>query len=299
MPIREEGDGQDAFKPCRIEDYSFPSDLTVDEYYKMLMKNASTKCSYCGADLDSKGRCTGKNSSKGGSKGKSDSNKQDDKEGCGVHDFWESFEKNEISKAAIDHILRQAKKMTSDAQWGMLPHNLREMIDESLKPKFSSIPWHVLLRRFIEASGKVEISWTKKKKSKRYKKRPGVKLKPRHRIHVAIDTSGSINEKQLAVFVTELEFANKTADITVIECDAEIQRVYNFEKTISYVEGRGGTSFIPPIEWCKEKQVRSLIYLTDGYGDAPDSIDFMQICWVLTKDGEKPADYGKVINLPV
>ena len=95
-------------------------------------------------------------------------------------------------------------------------------------------------------------------------------------------------------------------ELIVIQCDAEIQHIEKFSGDTplppnyqwkSY--GDGGTCFIPPFEYVKEHKLRPdiFIYLTDGYGDAPEKAPNFPVLWVLTNDGEDPALWGKKIKL--
>ena len=67
--------------------------------------------------------------------------------------------------------------------------------------------------------------------------------------------------------------AKRKHEITVIECDAEVQRVYrarNASEIRTKVQGRGGTWFSPVIDYVNnDKYYRDalLIYFTDGYGE--------------------------------
>ena len=40
----------------------------------------------------------------------------------------------------------------------------------------------------------------------------------------------------------------------------------------------------------------AIIYLTDGYGEAPERAEFPTL-WVLTADGRKPAPWGVELRL--
>ncbi len=92
---------------------------------------------------------------------------------------------------------------------------------------------------------------------------------------LAIDTSGSMDNEILSRVLNEIHeiVKNKQTDITVIECDAKIQKVYKVKKIkdIKYeVYGRGGTKFTPVVEYVNNhKYFRDslLIYFTDGYGE--------------------------------
>ena len=95
------------------------------------------------------------------------------------------------------------------------------------------------------------------------------------KIVVAIDTSGSVSDKEIEQIFSEIFaiIARRSFELTVIECDEEIQRVYQLKSPKDLpnrVEGRGGTSFTPVIEYINKRRYfrdALLIYFTDGYGE--------------------------------
>lgn len=95
------------------------------------------------------------------------------------------------------------------------------------------------------------------------------------KIVVAMDTSGSVDDAQIISIFTEIFaiLAKRKYEITVIECDAKVQRVYRMSKPGEIelsVKGRGGTAFTPVIEYINnDRHFRDalLIYFTDGYGE--------------------------------
>ena len=96
------------------------------------------------------------------------------------------------------------------------------------------------------------------------------------KIVVAIDTSGSMSDGMIAKVFNEIFaiLAKRRHEITVIECDAKVQRVYRAKTPADIkqkVAGRGGTWFSPAIEYVNsDRYFRDalLIYFTDGYGEA-------------------------------
>lgn len=131
---------------------------------------------------------------------------------------------------------------------------------------------------------------------------------------IAIDTSGSIGEKELTKFVSEVKGIMdiyKIKNIHIIWCDSEIPSpggVQSFVGTkfdVKYMKptGGGGTSFIPPFEWIrdnilkKNKKPAFVIYFTDAESsDIPskqlvkDYVD--RIMWVIIDNSS--ADHIKV-----
>ena len=120
---------------------------------------------------------------------------------------------------------------------------------------------------------------------------------------VAVDTSGSTTN-DLPQFFSELNsLLNSFGDyeLTVIQCDCEIQDVskYDVFNPITSPEwktyGRGGTDFRPPFEYVAEHpdiEPSCLIYITDGYGPAPERPPRYPVLWLLTSNGEIPSSWG-------
>lgn len=78
----------------------------------------------------------------------------------------------------------------------------------------------------------IDVSFKKtyQRESKRFNKTPGIKLKRKVQILVAIDTSGSIHNTELLDFFNEIHHIYKTkAKITIIECDSKIQSIWEYK----------------------------------------------------------------------
>ena len=132
--------------------------------------------------------------------------------------------------------------------------------------------------------------------------------KERLQAAVAIDTSGSTTA-DLPQFFSELtSLLNAFGDyeLTVMQCDCEIQNVekfdaYNpFHSTDWKAYGHGGTDFRPPFAYVaehSETEPSCLIYITDGCGPVPENPTPYPVLWILTGDGEKPAPWGWDLRL--
>jgi predicted metal-dependent peptidase len=72
--------------------------------------------------------------------------------------------------------------------------------------------------------------------------------------------------------------------VTVIECDAAIQRIYEYKGKLEdlSVKGRGGTSFEPVFAYLYENRDKynNLIYLTDGECSSPKTQILKPVLWV-------------------
>jgi predicted metal-dependent peptidase len=191
------------------------------------------------------------------------------------HSTWDEF--NELSEAEkklvqkqVEHQLKEIAEQVQKSR-GHVPGELVALLDRlnnSEPPKFD---WKAYLRRFTGGSQKVFTKKLRRKFNKRFEDNPGLKIKHRKHILVAIDTSASVSNTEVQEFFHEIDHIAKTgADITVVHCDTHIRHIgpYKAGDKIE-VHGRGGTYFDPVLELYNESQDKytCLIYLTDGECD--------------------------------
>ena len=160
----------------------------------------------------------------------------------------------------------------SETMRGLLPGHQKQVLDKLLQPPV--ITWKRLLKRYIGTIVHGHRK-TRMRLSRRQPERYDVSgcLQDRLiKLVVAIDTSGSMSVETLQRIMAEIfdMIGTRMCEVTIIECDAQIQRVYKAcsVKDISYdIQGRGGTSFLPVIEYVNSNRYFSdaiLIYFTDG-----------------------------------
>lgn len=227
--------------------------------------------------------------------------------GSSVHN-WEGEDPDNI-RDKIQSTVSNALSTMSEKQKGDIPEAFKELLKKLFeKPKLN---WKQILRKYI---GFVPDDYepTKMRLNRRNPERTdlsGTITSTTLKIVVAIDTSGSMSSKELEECFNEIFniISIRRFDLTIIECDAEIGRVYK-AKSIKDVKlevtGRGGTSYIPVIEYLnKNKYYRDaiMIYFTDGYGDyeIPRPRTFRNL-WVITGDDARESNlslnkpYGEV-----
>lgn len=209
------------------------------------------------------------------------------------HSGWvdESASGNQSGlKEILENQLLNASARTSQKSFGTLPKEIQRAIkgiEEGRKP---AVDWKRQLRLFASSHGKTYVSHTMKRISKRFGTRPGIRIRRLNRVVVVIDTSGSIDNDTLILFMVEIEGIRRTgAEITIIESDCEVQNVYKYRrgKEIS-MQGGGGTDFDPAFEYInsgKSGFFDACIYLTDGCAAEPEIKPRTSLLWVLTQDG--------------
>ncbi|WP_341227342.1 VWA-like domain-containing protein [uncultured Arcticibacterium sp.] len=213
--------------------------------------------------------------------------------GLDRHKLWGIISKaSKVEKSVmdcqIDNIINVAKNKTSQKDYGSLPAGFRLYLDNLFIKEEPFVNWKRVLNIFSESSSKSYVKNTLKRPSKRYGTSPGIKIKRKHKLLVAIDTSGSIALEEYSEFFTELlQIWRAGAEIKVLECDAKIAKQYDFKGIIpKIIHGGGGTSFDPPIHFSNnEYKCDGIVYFTDGFAPIPSSISKVPILWVISKNG--------------
>jgi predicted metal-dependent peptidase len=187
------------------------------------------------------------------------------------HSTWDEFEN--LTEAEQKLIEKQLQKLLSDAKEqtlkkrGNVPGEIEGVIvvEEIVAPKFD---WRGFIRRFTGVSTKVFTKKIRRKENRRFSDNPGLKVKMRQHMLLAIDTSGSVSDDELREFMSEIYHIYKCGvDITVVQCDTMIKSIEPYTgKFEMAVQGRGGTEFDPVLEYFNAnlKKYTSLVYFTDG-----------------------------------
>jgi len=203
-------------------------------------------------------------------------------------------EKGEFPEA-VEKAIATLEKLQK--QIGYLPGGLSRQLNKLTKGK---VPWKRVLHSFVSTikAGMDDYSWNRPD----FKRSgeiiyPGLIEYDIDNIVVAIDTSGSISQKELQRFASEVaSLTHYTDEILLITTDAEVHekiKVRNAKDIINRVKftGGGGTDFRPVFEYVKKCE--AMVFFTDGYATYPDSVPPYPVLWVLTKDNSKPP-FGKV-----
>ena len=221
------------------------------------------------------------------------------------HKTWEEFEdlteaEKKLVERQIEHQLKETAEQTVKRR-GNIPGELAELIKRLQTVLPPSFDWKGYLKRFV---GNSVFTFTKKlrrKFNKRYTDNPGLKIKHKNHILIGVDTSGSVNTKELTHFMSEMVHVQKTGhQITVAQCDTNLSDVSPFNSKKDWqIKGRGGTCFQPVIDHFNEMRGRytALIYLTDGEAPAPENCP-KNTLWVLSAESNWTDHLpGKTIQL--
>ncbi|MEM9983255.1 MAG: VWA-like domain-containing protein, partial [Bacteroidota bacterium] len=225
------------------------------------------------------------------------------------HQFWRWLEElsnaeQEIAEESVNQTLENTLQRIKPKDFGKLPAGLQrylEAFEQSLIPK---VNWRRILRIFAASSQKTYLKNTLRRPSKRYGVTPGIKIKRKNKLLIAIDTSGSIQMEELREFFSEVyHIWRQGAEIYIVECDVKIHRQYPYRGTApKVIAGGGGTSFEAPILFANETyQPDALIYFTDGYAAIPTIKSRCPLMWLVSKGGAAESDLkdfqGRILKM--
>jgi len=217
----------------------------------------------------------------------------------------ENIEKEQVTSDATkegeevdyERFLEQVNKKLE--KQGDLPKGIDRILDVK---GASTISWRDELYRYVNTHAKSDYRFFPPNMKYLYL---GFALPAIHGEHlniaVAIDTSASVDKELLERFMAELSeimqiFPNY--EIELIECDAKIQHIatlYPTEPLTATLKGGGGTDFTPVFDYIEleNRDMKFLIYFTDGMGKFPNYLPRIDTLWVMPEMVEVP--FGEVL----
>ncbi len=188
---------------------------------------------------------------------------------------------------------------------GRLPAGLERLVLETLAPR---LDWRELLQRFIFRSARSDYSWLRPNQRHLHHNLylPSLANHQLGEIVLAVDTSGSIEERQLQRFAAEIGTILEQCPATVhlLSCDMQIVRHEEFQPNDPPIllkpAGGGGTDYRPVFALVERTGMRPdcLIYLTDLECELfPERSPLYPVLWLHTGTGGTMPPFGEVIRL--
>ncbi|MGE5627958.1 MAG: VWA-like domain-containing protein [Solirubrobacterales bacterium] len=185
-----------------------------------------------------------------------------------THDIWE--ESSEIDEKTLSEF---TEKFISNAEKGDIPAYLESLIS-SLKNKKGELPWNLYLNKLmgtVESNKKKTITRRSRRQPERLDLRGHI-TSHKAKVAVAIDISGSISDEEFKQAVQEVLNIVKSYnhEITIIECDDQVRRVYKVTSAKDIkdrISTGGGTKFTPVFKYANSNRINLLVYFTDGKGE--------------------------------
>lgn len=208
---------------------------------------------------------------------------------------------DEMENLSVQWQQRLAGAAQQAMQAGKLSGPLRRIIDHLLQPQ---LPWRMLLARYLSVTAREDFNYA------RPSRRDGEFIMPSLKSHeldvvVALDTSGSIGDKDMTEFVSEINALKGQirARVTLLACDSGLigdgwsyEPWEEFELPQTF-HGGGNTDFRPVFEWVENEQRRPdvLVYFTDAQGRFPEREPPYPTVWLIK--GKATVPWGQRIQL--
>jgi len=214
----------------------------------------------------------------------------------------EPLDPNERETLEVQWQQRLAGAAQQAMQAGKLGGEQARLIDHLLQPQ---LPWRILLARYMTAVARDDYSY------QRPSRREGDFILPTlcsHQLElvVALDTSGSIKDREMEEFIGEIDALKGQirARVTLLSCDAELCKdaPWIFEPWEAFsrpakIAGGGGTSFLPVFDWIERVGPFPdlLVHFTDAEGDFPPTEPPYPVIWLVK--GRSQVPWGQRIQL--
>ena len=211
-----------------------------------------------------------------------------------THESWKEIEDSpnvdkKLIQKQIEHQLRESQKISKNR--GTLPKALQEILDSIAEIEEPVLDWKAFFRRFAGYSTKYFTKKSKRKQSNRFEDSPGLKIKHKNHIFVAVDTSGSVSRQEFEEFMDQIHHIYKSGTtVTIGHADADMAHVEEYRgKKITDRFGNGGTDFDPAIDYFNKHKSKftSMVYFTDGECTPPTIKPHKPLLWVISSVGRE------------
>ena len=201
----------------------------------------------------------------------------------GAEESAELWEEDQLAQEQIKDMVRRAQR---SEQWGSIGGGLKDEIEAATIVR---IDYRTILSGFRASVLSSKRHLTRMIPSRRYGfQYMGSKREFATRLLVAIDVSGSVDDKQVAQALSIINrfFKYGVENVDVIQFDVclhgDVMPMKKAQKSV-HIEGRGGTDFQEAIDYFLENRYDGLIMITDGYADVPEvpSAFYGNILWML------------------
>ena len=209
----------------------------------------------------------------------------------------------EAEELSVQWQQRLAGAAQQAQQAGKLSGIMKRLVEELLQPR---LPWRTLLAHYMTAVARDDYSYTRPS-SRRGDPAIFPTLKS-HQINavVALDVSGSVNDKELQNCLSEINAikGQVRAAVTLLACDSEIvegfpRRFEPWEEATlpQAMPGGGSTDFRPVFTWTQQQdqQPDLLVYFTDAQGFFPATPPNFPVIWLVK--GKSPVPWGTRVQL--
>jgi predicted metal-dependent peptidase len=185
---------------------------------------------------------------------------------------------------------------------GKVPAGLGRSLEGAAE---AAVDWRELLRRLWSETTPADYSWMRPNRRHIWQGiyLPGTVREGVGEVAIAVDCSGSVSARQVALFEAEIRSiieGQRPERVHVLYFDAVVHKVETYEaghRIQLNPVGGGGTDFRPCFDWLEEQGIvpQTLVFLTDMYGSFPSDAPAYPVLWAST--GGRSAPFGEVVPM--
>ena len=291
--------------------FNMEPDQYFEYYFKRLMENMPEAMQQIAQmfskSIDQNGNPVGDGQGEG--EGKDDSKDANgfqkfDKPGDAMKDYFDptstanqEWGVNDLLDAEVSNMVNEKKGSTKE--WGKFSMDMMGQIVAASTPKIS---YKDLLRRFHNSVVATKQYASRMKVNRRHDLvLPGFKREFKSKLILAIDTSGSMSDDDIAEAFAVVNSICRHSQLEYILFDTKITLIEkNFKKAKASfkITARGGTDFQEVINYAEKQKSDGLIIYTDGYASAPTKPQKTKVLWLMSnKDCKPPVEWGMIATL--
>lgn len=234
-------------------------------------------------------------------------NEEHDESGAGLDIIYddpnmspeETYAK-EVELTNIIHKAMIASDLAGDNP-GLVPGDIRRMIDKIINPK---LPWDVVLQNYMTEY--IKEDYSNRRPNRRFfpdfylPSQEGERIA---NISAAIDLSGSITDKMLTAFLSELKYiweVMKPMEMEILGWDTKISDFHNIKEGDNILnlefQGGGGTKVSPVLSYFNKTQPTVAIIFTDMQFEHYTIDPTFPIIWVCIDNENEIPRHGTLIH---
>lgn len=209
---------------------------------------------------------------------------------------------DEVKQQVEDILIKAAmsSKLQGDAS-GTIPGDIQVVLEDLLNPK---LDWRTILQNYFSSYSKNDFTF--KRPNRRFM--PDYYLPSLHsenlgEVGIAVDTSGSVSNKEFAIFLTEINDIKEKLNpllTTIIDFDTSIKHVHKLSPDESVqglpFAGRGGTELDCVFDYYTKDKPTVLIVFSDLWCDQIHDDPGYPVVWICTDHTEATVNFGKLIH---
>jgi len=182
---------------------------------------------------------------------------------------------SEEERKKLEDEWKDAVVQAAQAAAGNIPAGLKRLIQEITEPKMD---WKQILQMHLQSLVRSDYTWMRPNKRTFGQgiTMPSMDMDDMIKVCIAIDTSGSISEKQLKDFLGEVKgimdsFSGYEIHVSCFDTEIYAYQCFTQEDDLMSYEpkGGGGTDFMVWWRWAQEQDwiddVKKCLFFTDGY----------------------------------